>query len=203
MGFANLSLAPWPEQEFDGPANGRWWRESDSAFSVNVFSRGVMGCNLALAMRQIPDGTSNTVLVTEIRAGLNVRDRRGVWAMGDVGASSIWGHAIGDSTGPNTCNPAADNIADFAGIQQETSFEGLAEECMAVGNGRPQAAPRSTHPGGLHVCLADASGQFLSDDVDIGDCDISPGGKLTDTCVGTWHYIMASQDGFSPSTDAF
>ena len=203
LGFENLSLEPWPKKKFSGPANGEMWREDNTDFSVGVISKGVMGCNLALAMRQISDGTSNTVLVTEVRAGVNSRDRRGVWAMGDVGASSIWGHALGDATGPNSCNPAADNIADAAAIRQETDDLALQRECMFVGTGLPQAAPRSTHPGGLHVCFADASGRFLTDDIDIGDCDVSPSGKINNNCIGTWHYIMASQDGFTPTIDAF
>ena len=56
--------------------------------------------------RQIEDGTSNTILLTELRAGLSQSDRRGIWAMGMAGASSVWAHSTDDCIGPNSCKRA-------------------------------------------------------------------------------------------------
>ena len=49
-------------------------------------------------------------MVAELRIGLTSADRRGVWAMGAPGASSIWAHASDDSKGPNSCIPNGDNL---------------------------------------------------------------------------------------------
>ena len=43
--------------------------------------RGVMGANQSVAISEIRDGTSNTVMLLELRAGLFEYDPRGTWAM--------------------------------------------------------------------------------------------------------------------------
>ncbi|MEM8944361.1 MAG: DUF1559 domain-containing protein [Planctomycetota bacterium] len=194
----NVALTPYPDSslQFSGIEVGQMWTETD-------WTRGVMGCNLTTSIRQITDGTSNTIMLAEIRAGMNERDRRGVWALGTAGASSIWGHAIGDSTGPNSCNPAADNIADGAGIRELTDEDTLRAECMFVGNGQLQAAPRSLHPGGLHACFADGSARFISENIEFGNCGTSTGAQLNLDCLGAWHYLTASQDGNMIDTSSF
>ncbi|MGZ0174617.1 MAG: DUF1559 family PulG-like putative transporter [Planctomycetales bacterium] len=42
---------------------------------------GMSGANQSIGIRDITDGTSNTIAVDELRAGLNDRDLRGSWAM--------------------------------------------------------------------------------------------------------------------------
>ncbi len=76
----------------------------------NQYMRGVMGCNTSVSIAQISDGTSNTILVAELRIGLNALDRRGTWAMGAAGASSLWGHGVTDDQGPNAPAPLADDL---------------------------------------------------------------------------------------------
>lgn len=194
----NSSISPYPNVDFAGGIAGDMWqRAEETSFSRGFVPRGIMGLNLTLSMRQITDGTSQTVMLAEIRAGVNEQDRRGVWAMGSAGASSIWGHSIGDATGPNSCNPFADNIPN-AGRIESVSGEGLLQqECMTSGSADDslQVVPRSLHPGGIHVCMADASAHFISDDIDVGTCPVSKSEWLNRDCVGTWHKIMASQDG--------
>jgi prepilin-type N-terminal cleavage/methylation domain-containing protein/prepilin-type processing-associated H-X9-DG protein len=130
------------------------------------WTRGVMGGNLSLSMRQIEDGTSNTVVVGELRAGLTSGDRRGIWAMGTAGASSIWGHATDDCVGPNSCLPSADNIWGGSTLTQEIGEVDLANQCMgAGGSSSSQAGPRSMHQGGINVCFADGSVSFISDSI--------------------------------------
>ncbi|HTN77756.1 MAG TPA: DUF1559 domain-containing protein, partial [Pirellulaceae bacterium] len=67
--------------------------------------RGVMGANAALKMAQIKDGTSNTIMLMELRSGLSASDIRGTWAMGQCGANALCTTAnnVSGSGGPNTC----------------------------------------------------------------------------------------------------
>jgi hypothetical protein len=69
-----------------------------------------MGVNVAVTIDQITDGTSNTIMLGEIRAGVSAIDRRGVWAMSGAGSSSLWQHGTDDDIGPNACTTAAENI---------------------------------------------------------------------------------------------
>ena len=54
----------------------------DTVYWKNPKTRGVMGMNVALKIGQITDGTSQTILVGELRAGLSEFDPRGTWALG-------------------------------------------------------------------------------------------------------------------------
>ncbi len=48
-----------------------------------------MGPNTATPLRRITDGTSKTFMVGEIRTGTTSQDARGVWALGQAGASLL------------------------------------------------------------------------------------------------------------------
>ncbi len=61
-----------------------------------------MGPNVGVKLRQITDGTSKTIMLGEIRAGLNEKDRPRVWAIGHAGTSLIAMYGGGsDDDGPN------------------------------------------------------------------------------------------------------
>ena len=79
-------------------------------------SGGVVGINWGCPIARIPDGTSNTILLAEVRIGVDQNDRRGTWAMGLAGSSVIAAAAVGDSTGPNDANPKSDDIEDCGAI---------------------------------------------------------------------------------------
>lgn len=141
----------------------------DAELWVDARTRGVMGVNVALEIGQITDGTSSTILVGELRAGLSANDRRGVWALGGAAASSLWGHGTDDSNGPNACTPGADNIMGCGKIEQDVGVATLQAECMTcfpIAN--EQGTTRSMHPGGVHVCMADGAVRFISEFIDKG-----------------------------------
>jgi hypothetical protein len=135
--------------------------------------RGVMGANQAVNVDEIDDGTSNTFLILEIRAGLTVYDCRGIWAMSGAGTSSVWCHGyLGDARGPNCIFPAADDSANCG--QLHTNLGGAAElirrkmTCYSGTSSSPnrQGAARSMHVGGIYTCFADGSVHWISDDVE-------------------------------------
>jgi len=157
-----------------------------------------MGCNLSLKLRQITDGASKTVLIGEVRVGLADIDPRGVWAIGWPGSSSIWGHSTDDCEGPNSCgfDAAPDNIFQGPELEQQVGYELLTIECMRSGSGgagSSQNAPRSLHPGGVHVALADGSVRFILDTIETHEGIAEP--SIREEQLRTYERLMASQDG--------
>ncbi len=161
-----------------GGENFGCWRDSTR--------RGVMGHNVAARMKDIVDGTSNTMLVGELRSGINGMDRRGTWAMGTAGASALFWHGYGgDANGPNPCNPNAD---DITGCNQLDAAV-LLQECMPCWSPCPsyQAASRSMHTGGVFVAMCDGSVRFISN-------FIATSGVFGST-PSVWDRIVTSNDG--------
>jgi prepilin-type N-terminal cleavage/methylation domain-containing protein/prepilin-type processing-associated H-X9-DG protein len=125
------------------------------------------------------DGSSNTIMFNEIRAGLNENDRRGVWAMGVAGSSVTAGHAIGDCTTPNDTAEFSDDIEDCTlarstgGFGQSSSrASGMGDQKMGCSNDNLprnwpnwQAQARSLHSGGVNATFGDGSVRFIRDDI--------------------------------------
>ncbi len=175
LGFMNLDEAGGPET--------RYW--------LDERIRGVMGVNVALSMRQIGDGTSNTLLIAELRAGVSESDPRGSWALGGHGASSLWAHGSDNNIGPNSCKPGGDGFVGCGHIKGSVGGEeALVAECMPCDNIAGQAGPRSMHVGGVNAAFVDGSVHFISDFIDKGDEWI-----LDPTSYHTWQRICASSDG--------
>lgn len=153
---------------------------------------GVLRINTRTKIGQISDGTSHTILVGEVRIGLNEADRRGVWAMGMAGASNLVSHGFeGDDNGPNPANENSDDIIGCKDLMNKYGLTStLTAERMTCCEGCPstQAAPRSRHaPGGVHVAMCDGSVHWISDDINTSGA----GGS----CCAVWDRLIASRDG--------
>jgi prepilin-type processing-associated H-X9-DG protein len=152
-------------------------------------------------MQQITDGASHTVMLGELRSGTTAVDRRGTWAMGAAGASSLWGHGAFDDHGPNADNPLADDIKDgreidaAAGGDLAIQFQGMG--CNQDRVKSTQATARSLHPGGVNVALCDGSVHFISDDIDHGSNTdpVDWGVPLDPSKLHVWERLMVSCDG--------
>lgn len=170
-----------------GPEAERW---------KSPISRGVMGANVATSMPKITDGTSHTICISEIRVGLDQVDRRGTWALGGPGASSLWMHGSDDGNGPNVCTISADNVLGCTEIFAAVGEGRIAGECMGCnrGSGNSQGTARSKHPGGLYVCMVDGSVHFISNFIEtLAIWDITP--NLASSELGVWQRLNASADG--------
>jgi Protein of unknown function (DUF1559) len=74
------------------------------------YCQGVMGANVSVNIKQISDGTSKTIILAEIRAGLLKQDTRGTWAMSGACPSALWAHGyFSDANGPNCTQTQGDD----------------------------------------------------------------------------------------------
>ncbi len=130
---------------------------------------GCLGHGRSAIIRDINDGTSNTVMLWELRAGPFPDDSRGVWAMGRVGASLVSGC---DNTGD--CAKINDNNNDGADVHgcngtndpaKKATALNLGMGCHGLNDG--QSAPGSQHTGGCHAALADGGVRFVSTLIDL------------------------------------
>jgi prepilin-type N-terminal cleavage/methylation domain-containing protein/prepilin-type processing-associated H-X9-DG protein len=145
--------------------------------------------------KDIVDGTSRTVLLSEVRTRPHERDQRGAWALPWAGSTllSFDMHAkrqplvteylasglayqpmalsVGQTQRPNNMGPNVDVLyacPDAAGAQ----LDGM--PCAEYGGQSlpftslffVSAAPRSRHPGGVHAAFMDGHIGFLSDQID-------------------------------------
>jgi len=177
-----------PNSRFDatwGP-NSKGWIDSRL--------RGVMGPNVSVGIAEIRDGTSNTMLLGEIRVGVNSRDRRGVWAMGTAGASCLFGYGslVGDANGPNACRDNSDDILGCCYLETaEPGVDYLRDQCMTCHctSLNAQATARSQHVGGVFAAFCDGSVHWISDFIDTRSRPLS-----------IWDRIIASADGLPLDT---
>jgi prepilin-type N-terminal cleavage/methylation domain-containing protein/prepilin-type processing-associated H-X9-DG protein len=132
---------------------------TDLGVPVGTTSGGVMCINFGAGIHRIEDGSSNTVMLAEVRNGalLGSQDSRGVWALGFPGASVIAGNGW-DCTTPNTTE---DNADDCEGCINDPKNQ------MGAWPGCPfqQATARGRHTGGVQVALGDGSVRFVRNSV--------------------------------------
>lgn len=191
------------------PTGDNWARGSYAANATNEFAdlafaafkdpqlSGVMGFKRSHKIASITDGTSNTLLVAEVRIGITSIDRRGTWALGCSGASALFKHGFGgDANGPNACNDNSDDLWECRELYEEPGVEVLRRECMTCWRDCPtwQATARSVHNGGVFGLLVDGSVQFISNSINTSGA----GGG----CCSVWDRLIASGDGV-PLGEAF
>ncbi|QDV73589.1 DUF1559 domain-containing protein [Botrimarina mediterranea] len=183
-----------------GSPNPMWKGTSTNVnWPTNV--KGVFGPNSTVTIAKVSDGTSKTMMIGEVRAGVAVGDPRGVWALPYAGSSTLAGHGSGgDANGPNNCFPQG-SADDMSSTLLDSSFAcsaALLDECMTCTKqsdayGFSQAAPRSLHPAGVTVAMVDGSVKFLSDDIETTG--------FFGRCCAAWdHMIMISDGEFRPAT---
>lgn len=169
-----------------------WW--------TNTGARGVMGPRHALSKAEISDGTSNTILLAELRSGLTAQDPRGTWSMGGAGSSATCrnGYICGDDNGPNYLVAGSDDIFECSDSWGINSAERLRLKMPCGGSTNRQATTRSMHQAGVNVAFADQSVHFISDNIQtrssFGENETN---VRNNTEFSVWDCINLSSDGKS------
>jgi prepilin-type N-terminal cleavage/methylation domain-containing protein len=204
VGLGALHPGAPPLQIIMGPTSSGWNGVSHTtgmkvAGAINYLVRGVMGPNAAVKLAQITDGTSNTIMLGEIRAGVQALDPRGTWAFGHAGGNLLAHYGFnGDDAGPNySGDPNADDIGSSGGRGSDFSCTDpyLMEVGMPCYGGTSssafdQATTRSMHVGGVFMAMCDGSVQFVDETI---ETVVGPGTR----CCSPWDHMVASQDGGS------
>jgi prepilin-type N-terminal cleavage/methylation domain-containing protein/prepilin-type processing-associated H-X9-DG protein len=112
---------------------------------------GVFTMNSSTNIRDILDGTSNTLLVSELNYLNDVTsDTRGAWVYSGMGGSAF-------SAGRNPNTRTSDIVTKCVSTTEMP--------CTEANDGTQIATARSLHTGGVQVCFADGSGRFISENI--------------------------------------
>jgi prepilin-type N-terminal cleavage/methylation domain-containing protein len=158
---------------FNEPFSGPGDPTSDGipAHMTKPYSKGPpMAINYGAKLAWFYDGTSNTSLINEIRAGVSDMDPRGVWAIG-MPASSITN--AGRNYNPTPNNNLGDDMNSGDELQQAYKFWypgiGSRDKMGAFPNSpgdiMTSGMARSKHIGGVLSCFGDGSVHFVQDSI--------------------------------------
>ena len=161
--------------------NGKRFAKANYAAFVSPFHTDLQDTYQGALVRgrqnlaSLTDGTSNTLLASEVLTLGHQQDQRGAWALPWTGATqlafdlhsltagsfTVDPASIGNTHPPNNQGPNLDQLyscPDPAGAQL------LKMPCATAA--WLSAAPRSRHPGGVNVVVADGHIGFLPNSVD-------------------------------------
>jgi prepilin-type processing-associated H-X9-DG protein len=145
-------------------------------------------------LRRIVDGTSNTIIFSEVRTLDHEKDERGAWAVPWAGSSILsfdMHHKCANGLGFGAClnegfyRPDSGSVGNTqlpnsTGIKDTLFYCKEDQQVQAELQGMPcsgwnrqvgtagfySASPRSLHPGGVNVAFVDGHTRFVSDDID-------------------------------------
>ncbi|MFO0930084.1 MAG: DUF1559 domain-containing protein [Gemmataceae bacterium] len=127
------------------------------SWTAGMAGGGAMVVNGGTKINTLSDGTSNTILIDELRIGWNDNDIRGTWALGQAGASISAGNGRIDTPTPNVGLSGYD---DIQGCQDNAA---IGMGCCGCNSW--QVTAKSKHTGGVMTGMADGGVRYISNTV--------------------------------------
>lgn len=137
-----------------GPASGRCSTQTDRWF----FTNGILHTDSRIRMRDITDGSTNVFMVAESKYQLRPGSRTPADAHYGWASSDSSHQAPGEIPGVQVGARWQINYLEEDGSKTDTGYSNRGAMSGAFG---------SFHEGGCHVCMADGSVQFLSENMDL------------------------------------
>jgi prepilin-type N-terminal cleavage/methylation domain-containing protein/prepilin-type processing-associated H-X9-DG protein len=158
--------------DIDHTTGGNTYTYNGSGVMKGITVGPVFAVNYGSKITEISDGTSNTIMFNEVRAGVSALDHRGVWAMGMPGASmtnagrAAYNPTPNNSLGDTLAQGQGDELADcnlftYAGIGTRDRMGCQWDNKL----NNDSAMARSLHAGGVNTCFADGSVHFIKDSI--------------------------------------
>jgi prepilin-type N-terminal cleavage/methylation domain-containing protein/prepilin-type processing-associated H-X9-DG protein len=155
----NVSQAyqQWNKHNYSGVFTGM---QQGDLFSNDPAIRAFFTMNKATKIRDITDGTSNTMAIAESLTGPVYR--------GDFWSDQACGALVFTELGPNSrlwdrCYGCCDWCVDAPDQNLPSVWGNTAADATSDNT----CASRSRHPGGVQVLLADGSARFVSETIDL------------------------------------
>ncbi|MEE8452651.1 MAG: DUF1559 domain-containing protein [Thermoguttaceae bacterium] len=126
------------------------------------FGRFLLAHNRGRKLKDIPDGSSKTVAVSEVIGYNNWQDIRGTWVAYPMGASVFSTFTRPNSAINDVIGNTSPNQGCFSGIPLTDKLHCNPPPMV----GATYAAARSAHPGGVNATMCDGSGHFFSSLID-------------------------------------
>ncbi len=146
------------------------WETNPTGLGAKALGKWKMGRGQGTTFQQIADGSSNTLMLSEVVGYDTSLDGRGGWvlqAMGSSNFSAKWEpNAVGQGVDPDTNQTSSKN--DRIAMCDRIIPEGDPLRCeLNRANDDVWAAARSRHVGGVNAAMCDASVRYVTDGVDL------------------------------------
>ena len=139
--------------------DGAAYRSTSDPSTDGAFQIGGGTFPAGKKFRDFTDGTSNTIIASEVISGKHNADTRGIWAWNGMGSHcythlSTPNSSVGDYMWSGSCidDGDLDLPCDTSAGTRHDSFH---------------AAARSKHPGGVNVTFGDGHTAFITDAIDV------------------------------------
>jgi prepilin-type N-terminal cleavage/methylation domain-containing protein/prepilin-type processing-associated H-X9-DG protein len=129
----------------------------------NTTGQRKVGFRTGVRQADVADGTSHTMIASEVLGVASAKDGRGAWTWAAMGASFYT--ALAPPNAPYNPASPADNIpyCDNAPLPPNSPLTGTQGTTAKAWT----AAARSSHPGAVNIVMADGSTQNISDTIDL------------------------------------